>query len=97
MGQAVVMEGSLKFAGIVLNMVMPGIGSLASGRCLQGIVQLGIIVAVAVSYFWGINVPNRLFLTVTIITWIWSILTVAIIPDEPIRAIMSDRKSGRPH
>lgn len=71
----------MKMLGVIVNIFLPGIGSLVVGQTTTGIVQFLLwlfgVILILTGILAIIGVP------ISIIAWIWSIITAANSPDKP--------------
>lgn len=69
----------MKVLGIIVNIFLPGIGTLIVGKITEGIVQ---IILILLSLFLGFTVIGLLIgIPLYLIVWIWSIISAATAPD----------------
>lgn len=64
----------MKVIAIIINIFLPGIGTIIIGKLLQGIIQIALsIIAILISFtVVGLIIGIPLYL----IAWIWAILSV---------------------
>jgi len=70
----------MKLLGILLNIVLPGVGTLIVGKVVQGIIQLVLaIFAIALCFtVFGAIIGIPIYL----IVWIWAIVSAATVVDR---------------
>jgi TM2 domain-containing membrane protein YozV len=80
------MEVAMKVLGVIVNIFIPGIGSLIVGKIGTGILQFilycfGVILTItAIGAIIGVPL--------CIIVWIWSIVTAVKAEDKPVQVVV---------
>ena len=64
-------------AALIINLVLPGVGSLVGGKTVQGVLQLlGSLFGLALT---GTIVFSFLGIPVMIVMWVWAVITGALL------------------
>lgn len=72
----------MKIVALLINLFIPGIGSMLIGKGWQGTFQLLLYVIGLLTSFMGIG-----FIFI-LVAWIWSLVTVVNFQDKPIEVII---------
>ena len=79
----------MKVLGIIVNVFLPGVGTLIVGKIAEGIAQ---IILYVVGLFLTISVFGSLFgIPLCIAVWIWAIVSAATSKPQPTEIIITHR------
>lgn len=81
----------MKTAAILVNILIPGIGSFLVGKWVQGIFQLLLLFVAVILVFTGVGV--LLAAPLSFVVWLWAIISAATTPSEPVQVIVVQQKS----
>ncbi len=76
----------MKILGVIVNIFLPGIGSLIVGKIVTGIIQFILYGFGALLTFTGILAI--IGIPICIVVWIWAIITAATSQDKPVQVIV---------
>jgi hypothetical protein len=79
----------MKAAGIIVNIFLPGIGTLIVGKWLQGILQFILALVAAMFIFTGIGMI--IGIPLGFVALIWAIVSVAAMQDRPVEVVVVNR------
>ncbi len=71
----------MKVAGIIVNIFLPGIGTLIVGKIIQGIIQTVLVFIAILLTLTGIGAIFGI--PIYFIVWIWAIISAATAIDRP--------------
>ncbi|MEA2905518.1 MAG: hypothetical protein QOI12_2905 [Alphaproteobacteria bacterium] len=81
----------MKVLGVIVNIFLPGVGTLIVGKIGAGIIQIILYILGLIFIFTGVG--SIIGLPVCFIVWIWSIISAATAKDQPVQVIVVKEKS----
>jgi hypothetical protein len=83
---------TIKIAAFVINIFLPGVGTLLVGKIGVGIAQI-LLYAIAHALTWTV-IGALIGLPLIAIVWIWALISVATAPPRPPAAAPTARSSS---
>ena len=84
----------MRALGIIVNLFVPGVGTIIVGKAVSGVVQF-ILYALAVSLV-ATGIGAIVGVPLGIFVWIWAIVSAVTAEDKPLVVVVRDDHGRRP-